>query len=316
LLECNVTLAPDCIGEVVSEMATELDPGDILILENLRFHPEEQENDDDFARRLASLCDVYVNDAFAVSHRANASVEAITRHAPISCAGFLLKGEIEYFQRAMENPKRPLIALVGGAKVSGKLAALENMIRHVDRILVGGAMANTFLRSLGHGTGISRVEEDMVDTARKIIRLSEDRGVRFHLPVDVVVSTGLDDEEGASIVTVQEMPEDRMALDIGPATRDLFAEQMKDAGTIVWNGPMGVFEVDAFSQGTLAMVECLGGSGAMTIIGGGDTDTAVHKAGMADSMTYISTGGGAFLTLLEGRELPALAALEKSSTGS
>jgi phosphoglycerate kinase len=311
LLEQNVKMAPDCIGPEVEGAVAALAPGEVLLLENLRFHPEETANDDDFARALAKLCDVYINDAFAVSHRKNASVEAITRHVPVCGAGFLLQRELEYFRKAMADPQRPLVAIVGGAKVSSKLSALENMIQHVDKFIIGGAMANTFLRSKGISLGQSMVEPDLVDAAGEIIRQALARGVKFYLPVDVVVADRMDPKAQIKIVPIQEIPEHWMALDIGPATALLYNQALYDAKTIVWNGPMGVFEMDAFSRGTTALVHSVANSFALSIVGGGDTDVAIHKSGEADRITYISTGGGAFLQLLEGKNLPAVEALER-----
>jgi phosphoglycerate kinase len=311
LLEQNVKMAPDCIGPEVEGAVAALAPGEVLLLENLRFHPEETANDDDFARALAKLCDIYINDAFAVSHRKNASVEAITRHVPVCGAGFLLQRELEYFRKAMADPQRPLVAIVGGAKVSSKLSALENMIQHVDKFIIGGAMANTFLRSKGISPGRSMVEPDLVDAAGEIIRQARQRGVKFYLPVDVVVADRMDPKAQIKIVPIQEIPEQWMALDIGPATALLYNQALYDAKTIVWNGPMGVFEMDAFSRGTTALVHSVANSFALSIVGGGDTDVAIHKSGEADRITYISTGGGAFLQLLEGKNLPAVEALER-----
>jgi len=306
----DVTMAPDCVGDQVSALVAGMQPGDIVLLENLRFHAEEQENDDAFAQRLAELCDVYINDAFAVSHRNNASVVAITRHAPLSGAGFLLQKELDYFKKAMAEPRRPLVAIIGGAKVSSKLGALENMLLHVNKLIIGGAMANTFLKSQGYELGRSKVEDDLVAVAGKVLQMAKDNGIKVYLPVDAVVASEFDAKAQMKMVPMQEIPDSWMVMDIGPATSRLYAEALYDAKTIVWNGPMGVFEMDAFSRGTMAMVDCVANSHALTIVGGGDTDVAVHKAGETDRITYISTGGGAFLTLLEGKPLPAVAALE------
>ena len=310
LLEKEVTMAPDCVGPQVKQMVDAMQAGEVVLLENLRFHPEEQANDEKFARQLAELCDVYVNDAFAVSHRAHASVEAITRFAPVSAAGFLLHSEVEYFRKAMADPSRPLVAIVGGAKVSSKLAALENMLEHVDKFIIGGAMANTFLKSAGCEVGKSMIEEELVDVAGAIMQKAGQKGIRFYLPVDAVVADRMDPKADIRIVPVHEIPKDWMALDIGPATITLYREVLGDAKTIIWNGPMGVFEMDAFSRGTMEMVHAVADSYALSIVGGGDTDVAVHKSGQTDRITYISTGGGAFLELLEGKSLPGVVALE------
>ena len=313
LLQQNVFMAADCVGPQTEARVAAMSPGDVLLLENLRFHKAETDNDDDFARSLAALCDVFINDAFAVSHRKNASVEAITRHVPICGAGFLLQRELEYFRRAMADPQRPLVAIVGGAKVSSKLMALENMLQHVDKFIIGGAMANTFLRSKGLSLGRSMVEDDLVEAAGRIMRQAIDRGVKFYLPVDAVAADRFDAKAQIKILPVQEIPEQWMALDIGPATSLLFGQALYDAKTIVWNGPMGVFELDAFSRGTTAMVHSVANSFALSIVGGGDTDVAIHKSGEADRISYISTGGGAFLHLLEGKSLPAVQALERQA---
>ena len=311
LLQQNVLMAADCVGAEAEAPVAAMSPGDVLLLENLRFHKAETDNDDDFARALAALCDVFINDAFAVSHRKNASVEAITRHVPVCGAGFLLQRELEYFRRAMAEPQRPLVAIVGGAKVSSKLMALENMLQHVDKFIIGGAMANTFLRGKGFRLGRSMVEDDLVEAAGRIMGQAIERGVKFYLPVDAVAADRFDAKAEIKIVPVQEIPEQWMALDIGPATSLLFSQALYDAKTIVWNGPMGVFEMDAFSRGTTAMVHSVANSFALSIVGGGDTDVAIHKSGEADRISYISTGGGAFLQLLEGKSLPAVEALER-----
>jgi len=309
LLQAKVVMAKDCIGPDVEKLISKMKNGDVVLLENLRFHPEEQKNDDAFAKKLAGLCDVYINDAFAVSHRINASVLAITKYAPISGAGFLLQRELDYFRKAIEDPWHPLVAIVGGAKVSSKIGAFENMLHHVDKFIIGGAMANTFLKSAGWNMGKSMVERDLVETAASILKKASENGIKFYLPVDAVVADRMDPKANIKIVPIQEIPDDWMALDIGPATVMLFSEALYDAKTIIWNGPLGVFEIDAFSRGTIAIVRSVADSHALSIVGGGDTDVAVHKSGEAERITYISTGGGAFLALLEGKILPAVAAL-------
>jgi phosphoglycerate kinase len=307
----EVRLAPDCIGEVVTKMVKALQPGDVLMLENVRFYEGEEKNDENFAKALANGCDIYINDAFAVSHRAHASVEAITRFFPIAAAGFLLKKEINFFEKAMDNPIRPLVAILGGAKVSGKLEVLENLINKVDKVIVGGGMAFTFIKALGYNVGKSLVEENLIETARNTYELARSKGIKFYLPVDCVVADRFQPEAETKVTTTQEIPDEWMALDIGPATTALFAEALQNAKTIIWNGPMGVFEMDAFSRGTYAMVSAVANSYALTIIGGGDTDSAVHRAGEFAKMSYISTGGGAFLELLEGKKLPGIKVLEE-----
>lgn len=312
LLEKQVKMAKDCIGADVKKHIAEMKAGDVVLLENLRFHIQEQKNEAVFAKELASLCDVYVNDAFAVSHRKNASVSAITEHAPLSAAGFLLQKELDYFKKAMADPQRPLVAVVGGAKVSSKLGALENMLNHVDKFIIGGAMANTFLKSKGLDMGKSKVEDDLMETAGTIMKKAAEKGIKFYLPVDAVVASKFDPKAEIKKVSVNEIPPDWMIMDIGPATSLLYSEVLYDAKTIVWNGPMGVFEMDAFSRGTTSMVRCVADSYALTIVGGGDTDVAVHKTGETERITYISTGGGAFLELLEGKTLPGVAALDQA----
>ncbi len=314
LLRKEVPLAPDCVGEATREMAAAMRPGDVLLLENLRFHPEEEANDPAFSRQLAELAQVYVNDAFAVAHRAHASVVGITRFMPECSAGFLLKDEIHYFHRAMEDPARPLVAVIGGAKVSGKLAALEHLLGRVDKMIIGGAMANTFLKANGFDVGASLVQDDLIDTARGLIEQARRTGVKFYLPVDCVVADSPDPKAETKVCPVQEVPRSWQIMDIGPATNRLYGEALESAKTIIWNGPMGRFEVDAFSRGTYAMVRHLAGSYALTIVGGGDTDVAVERVGESENISYISTGGGAFLDLLEGKELPGIAALEACDT--
>lgn len=310
-LNKSVKMAPDCIGSEVEALVEQMLSGDIILLENLRFHQGEQDNDETFAADLARLCDVYINDAFAVCHRRNASVEAITRFVPVCGAGFLLQNELSYFKKALENPARPLVAIVGGAKISSKLTALENMLNQVDKFIVGGAMANTFLKSMGIDVGKSRTEDDLVMTAGNLMKKATDKGVKFYVPVDAVVAGSQNSDADIKIVPVQEVPDGSMIMDIGPATSLLFEAVLADAKTIVWNGPMGVFEEEPFSKGTLAMARSVAESSALSIVGGGDTDVAIHKAGESDRITYISTGGGAFLALLEGKPLPGVAALDK-----
>lgn len=314
-LKLDVKLAPDCVGSEVRQMVDELKPGEVLLLENLRFHKGEQDNDDEFAKELASFCDVYVNDAFAVCHREHASVSAITRHVKEKVAGFLLLNELKYFHEAMENPRRPLVAIIGGAKVSSKIRALNNMLGRVNKFIIGGAMANTFLKSMGYSVGKSRVEDDLVEESGRIMKTAIEQGIKFYLPVDAVVAPEIDDRAEFKIVPIQEIPDNWMALDIGPATSRLFEEVLYDARTVIWNGPMGIFEIDAFSRGTISMVHHVANSYALTIVGGGDTDVAIHSTGQSDRFTYISTGGGAFLQLMEGKPLPGVAALENSASG-
>ncbi len=313
LLKKEIKMASDCIGPEVSELISNMEIGDVVLLENLRFHIEEQKNDEAFAKELAALCDVYINNAFAVSHRVNASVEAIVKFAKLSGAGFLLQKELDYFEKAMADPSRPLVAIVGGAKVSSKLGAIENMLHHIDKLIIGGAMANTFLTSMGFDLGKSKIESELVEVAGSVIKMAKEKGTKLYTPVDAVIAQEIDSKASTKIVPVQEIPADWMALDIGPATSMLFSEVLYDSKTIIWNGPMGIFEIDAFSRGTLAMVSAVANSYALSIVGGGDTDVAINRANETERMSYISTGGGAFLALMEGKTLPAVAALESAS---
>ena len=309
LLGQPVPLVGDCIGSDVSKAVASLADGDCLMLENLRFYPQEEKNDPDFSRQLASLADVYVNDAFAVSHRAHASVVGVTEYVGIKAAGFLLQKEMDYFHRAMDNPQRPLVAIVGGAKVSGKLEALRNMLGRVDRLIIGGAMANTFLKSQGFGVGASRVEDELLGIAAELLRQAREKQVKVYLPVDVIAADGFSPDAVCKQVTIQDVPEKWMALDIGPASVICFNEVLADARTIVWNGPMGAFEMDAFARGTMAMAHTVASSHALSVIGGGDSNAAVKQSGEAENISYMSTGGGAFLELMEGKELPGIKAL-------
>jgi phosphoglycerate kinase len=311
LLGKEVKLAADCIGDEVRAQIDAMQPGDVLMLENVRFYQGEEKNDPDFAKALANGCEIYVNDAFAVSHRAHASVEAICRNFAVVTAGFLMKNEMNYFDKAMKNPIRPLVAILGGAKVSGKLEVLENLIGKVDKIIIGGGMAFTFLKAMGYNVGKSLVEDDLLETANRVLAKAREQGVKFYLPVDCVAADQFKPEAETKVCPVQEIPEGWMGLDIGPATVTLFASALQNAKTIIWNGPMGVFEMDAFSRGTFAMVSAVANAYALTIVGGGDTDSAVHRAGEYAKISYISTGGGAFLELLEGKKLPGIQILKE-----
>jgi len=311
LLGRPVPLAPDCVGPATAALASALEPGHVLLLENLRFHPEEEANDDGFAQRLAGLADVYVNDAFAAAHRAHASIAAITRYLKPAAAGLLMKRELEALTRILEAPARPLAAVLGGAKVSDKIALVEHLLARVDALLIGGGMAFTFLRALGHSVGKSLVEPDRIEMARAALETARRRGVQVGLPVDAVVADGLDSPSGRA-VSIREIPDGQMGLDIGPLTVDRFAATLKTAKTIVWNGPMGVFEKPPFAHGTVALGRAVAESSAFSVIGGGDTVAAVNQAGVADRIGYISTAGGAFLEFLEGRTLPGVDALTEA----
>jgi phosphoglycerate kinase len=296
----KVTMAPDCIGPDVPKPQ----PGEIVLLENLRYHPEEEKNDPDFARQLASGVDVYINDAFGSAHRAHASTVGMIQFVPVAAAGLLMDKELEYLTKATKNPERPCIAILGGAKVSDKIEVIENLLKFADRLLIGGAMAYTFLKAQGLPTGKSLVEEDKVELAKKLLAEAGDKLV---LPVDHVVAAGL--AAGAPSEVVETIPDDKMGLDIGPRTIEEFENVIKGAKTIIWNGPMGVFEKPPFDKGTVAIAKAVAGSGAISVVGGGDSEKAVKSAGVADKVSHVSTGGGASLEFLSGIELPGVAAL-------
>lgn len=311
LLGKPVAFADDCIGPEAEKAVAAMKDGEVLLLENLRFHAEEEKNDPGFSESLAKLCDAYVDDAFAVSHRGHASNAGITAFVKTCAVGLLLESELDYLKKATENPVRPLVAIIGGAKVSDKIGVLEKLIEKVDKLLIGGGMAFTFLKAQGNEVGKSLCEEDMLDTARAIMEKARQKGVKLYLPVDCVIAQEASADALTKYVSVQEIPKEWKALDIGPASTTLFGEAIADAKTIVWNGPMGMFEVAPFSRGTYGLVTFVANSHALSIVGGGDTDTAVHQAGEAHRISYISTGGGAFLELLEGKTMPAVEALEK-----
>ncbi len=309
LLNKEVKLASNCIGPDVKKQVDNMQPEDVLLLENLRFHREEQENDPKFAKELASLCDVFVQDAFGNCHRTHASMVGINGNVPQAAEGFLIKKELDYFEKAVNNPSRPLVAIIGGAKVADKIKIIENLSKKVDKLIIGGAMAFPFLKALGYGAGKSTIEKAIIEKISSITKLARERSVKVYLPVDFVIAEKFDGRAETKVVTFQEIPENWIALDIGPASTKLFSEALQNAKTIIWNGPMGAFEIDAFSRGTYAMVETVVDAHALTIIGGGDTDRAFHKMGESYKVSFISTGGGAFLELLEGKELPGIAAL-------
>jgi len=308
LLNKEVIFTSDCIGSQVENLVSKMKEGDVILLENLRYHLEEEENDEEFARALAKLADIYVNDAFGAAHRAHASIVGVPKFLP-SAAGFLLKQEVEYLKGAINNPTRPFVAILGGAKVSGKIGVLENLVDKLDKVLVGGGMAYTFIKAMGYEIGNSLVEDDMLETAQRIRENLTKRGIKFYLPVDCLIAQNLEPGTVKKIIPTLEIPKGWQALDIGPATAKLFSEAIEDAKTILWNGPMGVFEVDAFSRGTFAIAHAVAEAYALTIVGGGDTDLAVHRAGVSDAVSFISMGGGATLQLLEGKELPGIAVL-------
>ncbi len=311
----NVAFSPDCIGEIAEEMSRQLESGQVLLLENLRFHPEEEANDSEFAKKLASLCEIYVNDAFGTAHRAHASTEGITHHVKQAAAGLLMEKELNYLGKALglngEAPAKPFVAILGGAKVSDKIKVIDNLLGKVDALLIGGGMAYTFLKARGQGTGKSLVETDKVELARAMLKKAEERGVRFLLPTDHVLADRFASDASTQVVSgTGDFPAEWMALDIGPETVKAFSAEIVGAATIVWNGPMGVFELPAFAAGTTAIAEAVAANaGAVTIVGGGDSVAAVQQAGVAEGISHISTGGGASLEFLEGKTLPGVAAL-------
>lgn len=309
----NVAFSPDCIGEVATELATQLESGQTLLLENLRFHPEEEANDPKFAQQLAGLCDLYVNDAFGSAHRAHASTEGITHFVKQSAAGLLLEKELEYLGKAVSDPIRPFVAILGGAKVSDKIEAIDHLLDKVDTLIVGGAMAYTFLNALGQTTGKSLVEPDRIDVARAALQKAEKNRVTLLLPTDHVLADRFADDAKTEILAgSSDFPADLMALDIGPASIKLFSDAIAEGSTVVWNGPMGVFELPSFAIGTNALAQSLADNeDAITIVGGGDSVAAVRQSGVADRIKHISTGGGASLEFLEGKALPGVAALSE-----
>ena len=309
LLEKEIIMANDCIGDEVRNLTETMNHGSILLLENLRFHPGETANDEEFARELAALADIYVDDAFGNAHRSHASNVGITRFMKESCAGFLMKRELNYFGKILKDPSRPVVAIIGGSKVSDKLIVLKKLLEKVDKMIIGGGMAFTFLKSMGYEVGKSLVEEDLLGEAQDIMKIAKDLNVKLYLPVDCIIAERMDEKAEAKDVPVQEMNSKWIGLDIGSATIKLFAAALSNARTIVWNGPMGVFEMDKFSRGTFAMAHIVANAHALSIVGGGDTDVAVHRAGESDNITYISTGGGAFLQFMEGKILPAIEVL-------
>jgi phosphoglycerate kinase len=308
---CNVGFAPDCIGLAAEEMAKKLEKSQTLLLENLRFHPEEEANDENFSRQLASLADVYVNDAFGSAHRAHASTAGITRFVQKAAAGLLMQKELEYLGLAVTNPEKPFVAIIGGAKVSDKIDVLRNLLSKVDALLIGGAMAYTFLKAQGKQVGKSLVEEDKIDLAKDLLKSAQTQGVRLLLPVDHVIAEKMDAAAASQLVSDDSgIPAGQMGLDIGPKTIASFAQEIGGARTIVWNGPMGVFEMAPFAKGTMQIAQAVAGNrGATSIVGGGDSVAAVQQSGVADKISHISTGGGASLEFLEGKKLPGVEAL-------
>jgi len=309
LLGKPVIFATDCVGPEVEAQAAGLKDGEVMLLENLRFHPEEEKNDPEFSRRLAALAEVYVNDAFGSAHRAHASTEGITRYLLPCAAGLLMEKELEYLSKAVEKPARPYVAIVGGAKVSDKIELLQNLMKFADSVLIGGAMAYTFLKAQGVQVGLSKTEDDKLGLARDLMQFAERRTIKLRLPSDHVVAEKVDPGATAEVVKTANIPANRLGVDIGPATRAAYAAEIADAETIVWNGPMGVFEIDQFAQGTLEVARAVAASAAVSIVGGGDSVAAIAKAGVESKITHVSTGGGASLEFLSGMTLPGVAAL-------
>lgn len=308
LLGCEVKMAKDVIGEDAKKLASELNDGDIMLLENVRFHKEETKNDPAFSKELASMADIFVNDAFGTAHRAHCSTTGIASYIPAVC-GYLIQKEIEIMGKALSNPERPFVAILGGAKVSDKIGVINNLIEKVDAIIIGGGMAYTFISAKGGKIGRSLFEADKVELAKELMAKAEAKGVKLYLPIDTLCGNEFSNDSETKIVETMNIPDDWEGMDIGPKTRELFASAIKDAKTVIWNGPMGVFEFPTFANGTLSIANAMAESGATTIIGGGDSAAAVTKLGFADKMTHISTGGGASLEFLEGIELPGIAAL-------
>lgn len=313
LLGQEVFKTNDCIGDEVTAKVAALENGQVLLLENVRFYPEEEKNDPEFAKELASNADFYVNDAFGTAHRAHASTEGVTHYLQPSVAGFLIEKELEYLQNAIENPQRPLVAIIGGSKVSSKIGVIETLLDKCDKLILGGGMIFTFYKARGLNVGKSLVEADKLELAKSLEAKAKERGVAFLLPTDIVSADKFAPDAQATIVNIEDIPADGMGLDIGPESVKLFQAALADTKTVIWNGPMGVFEFDQFAKGTEAIAQTLAEiskTGAITIIGGGDSVAAVEKVGLADQMSHISTGGGASLELLEGKVLPGIAALD------
>ncbi|WP_022846606.1 phosphoglycerate kinase [Desulfurobacterium sp. TC5-1] len=310
LLERSVKFIPDCVGEEVEDAVNSLSDGEVALLENVRFYPEETKNDEAFAKRLAKLADIYVNDAFGTAHRKHASTYGITKFVKVAVAGFLLHKEIEYLQKVLENPDRPFVLIIGGSKVSSKLQVIENLLKVVDKMLIGGGMAYTFLKAAGYEVGKSLVEDDFIETAKEIMKKADNNSVKLYIPVDSMNAKEFKENTEVKLTTFKEIPEDMMGLDIGPATTKLFEEAMADAKTIVWNGPMGVFEMEKFRFGTMEIGKLVASKKeALTIVGGGDSVAALELLGLEHSVDHASTGGGAFLEFLAGKELPGVIAL-------
>ncbi|MCF8267367.1 MAG: phosphoglycerate kinase [Ignavibacteriales bacterium] len=308
----NVIMAPDCVGDEVEKLAASMKDGDVMLLENLRYHKEEEGNDPEFSKLLSKLGELYVNDAFGSAHRAHASTEGVTKYMQKCASGYLMQKELDYLGKAILEPKRPLLAILGGAKISGKIDVIENMLPKVDALIIGGGMAFTFFKAQGYEIGSSLLEEDKVELAGQLLKRAAESGKKILLPVDVLAATEFKDDSPAIVCDSDKIPADRMGLDIGPKTTALFSDEILNSKTVIWNGPMGVFEFPNFAKGTFAIAKKLAEAtekGAITVIGGGDSASAVKKAGVAKAVTHVSTGGGASLEFLEGKILPGVAAL-------
>jgi phosphoglycerate kinase len=312
LIDSPVVMAKDCIGTEVMQQVLALQDGEVMLLENLRFHPEEEANDADFARELASLGEVYVNDAFGTAHRAHASTEGITHYVQTAVAGYLIERELLYLGKALQEPERPFVAILGGSKISGKIDVLDNLFKKVDTVLIGGAMVFTFFKAQGYEVGNSLVEESKIELALTILELAKKKGIKLLLPVDVILTPEISADAASYAENISGIPQKMIGVDIGPVTAETYRNEILSARTVLWNGPMGVFEIDNFAAGTMAVAKAMAeatAKGAITIVGGGDSASAIAKAGLANEMTHISTGGGASLEFLEGKELPGIAAL-------
>ncbi|MBU1100959.1 MAG: phosphoglycerate kinase [Bacteroidetes bacterium] len=315
LLDKEVKFAPDCIGDQVEKIVNSLNDGEVLLLENLRFYEEETKNNEEFAKKLAAFGDVYINDAFGSAHRAHASTEGVTHFIEQCGAGYLMEKELDYLGKAISFPKRPFTAVLGGAKISGKIDVIENLLPKVDTLIIGGGMAFTFFKAMGYEIGKSLLEEEKIDLAKEILEKAKNSKARLLLPVDMLVTSEFSNESEAETVDVKNMPSDKLGLDIGPKTIELFNDEILKSKTVIWNGPMGVFEFDNYAKGTMAMAQALAKAtetGAITVVGGGDSAAAIKKAGMEDQVSHVSTGGGASLEFLEGKVLPGVDALNNA----
>ncbi|HEX2961068.1 MAG TPA: phosphoglycerate kinase [Ignavibacteriales bacterium] len=315
LIGKEVKMAPDCVGEEVKSLVNSMKDGDVVLLENLRFHAEEEKNNPEFAKQLSELGEVYINDAFGSAHRAHASTEGVTKYIKVNASGYLMQKELDYLGKAISEPERPYCAILGGAKISGKIDVIQNLFPKVDTLIIGGGMAYTFYKAMGYEIGKSLLEEEKIGLAKEILEKAKNSKVNFLLPVDVVVADEFSNDSPSEVVDIKNIPAEKMGMDIGPKTIELFKAEVLKSKTVIWNGPMGVFEFDNFAKGTNAIAEALveaTGKGATTIIGGGDSAAAIKKAGLEEKVSHVSTGGGASLEFLEGKTLPGVAALNEA----